>query len=1523
MKINDALSVCVNESERHSMKSYRIVFIAVMSLLLGLPMSGEATTVYVNGTTGSNQTGERGNRNKPFKTILVALDVSIRGDKIQVAAGEYGGGVSPQLKSGVDLIGEGESTTFLTYDDGVRIDSATGFTLEGFTINPASTAGNAVFCQNSASIIIRNNVIEGATGANGIECGNSTDITIENNTIRDNLNNGIRLALGGNNTAIIRDNHIFSNGENGIEVLDGGRISISRNDIYNNGQSDSGVQLLADAGIVDLGGGSLGSLGENRIYDNALYAVHNRTSATVKAENNWWGTNEPSDNLFFGNVDYIPFISLQMIPRTNHVATTGDDRTGERGNSSKPFKTIQAGIDTAEDRDTVLVADGTYAGRGNINIDFKGKAITVKSINGAGSTVIDCENRARTKGLIFQSGETNSSVLDGFTIQNGMINSNEPEFLRKFGGGISCLNSSSPAIINCIIKNNHAVGGGGIGCQDFSSPSIINCVITDNIANSSGGGIGCFNSSSPNIINCFITNNSTQHGGGITCDSDSSPNIVNCIITGNTAGFGFGGGGINCVSRSRPNLTNCTITNNIADGSGSGIFTEFSSVPHIKNTIVWGNTSLNLKADSGKEIRSSWEQIFITYSNIRGGEEGILSGGALVTTYENNIDADPLFVDPANGDYRLLANSPCIDAGTNDGAPETDIDGNRRPLGAGIDMGAYEFLGTVNDTRPMVLIPAGEFQMGDAFNEGESDERPVHIVYLDAFYIDVYEVTNAQYQMFMEATGRETPRYWNDSRFNASSQPVVGVDWQDAVAYCQWAGKRLPTEAEWEKAARGGLVGKRYPWGDEIADNYANYNNTRGPIAVGNYVPNGYGVHDMAGNVWEWCVDWEVPDYYTISPKRNPVALSTGVRKRIMRGGAYNSQPIYLRVASRGNSIPENRGGDLGFRCAQDVSPSASKVANISLSIASSSLIAGSGDTATVTMTVTDATGNPVTGEAVSLTAINGNIPATATEVGNGVYTATYTAGTTPGDVVIEAKASNGVMDRVTVTLTEKEPPATTFTTTLTAVLQPTEVHFTESLNLLGVLSVIGESPPSISNSLVSITFTSPGTETFLFEVSTDEQGNYTLPNGFIPREVGQWRITTRFEGTESLQASETSLAFTVTKGIPEIIFDSSPTGTLGQETEIVGRLVAQVGASTVLSLKIRRPDAFVSIIEGLATEEKGVFRHKFSPDIAGDWVFTVTWTGDKNYDSVTETFTLHVVEDLGKVIIVLGGGNRQHNPAWETFNKLAEYVHTTFLKRTFDTDADIHFLSPSPTATQGADNLTTIETLELAITDWATKRVNPQIPLIDADGNGIANQTQDFVTVADRYLPANIISLGNPPEFVGLTEPRTLAQGTTSFSIEAELLGVGINPVWATIIPPHFDPTQRIDDWSALTFDEFEMEFTGSNASSSTSTYSGRYDNFSRPGIYTVIVNASNPDGSADSVQTTITVPTTEPSATPWDVDGNGEVNIFDLVLVAGNFGESGAGIQGDADVNGVVNIFDLVLVAGHFGESIVATRR
>jgi len=241
---------------------------------------------------------------------------------------------------------------------------------------------------------------------------------------------------------------------------------------------------------------------------------------------------------------------------------------------------------------------------------------------------------------------------------------------------------------------------------------------------------------------------------------------------------------------------------------------------------------------------------------------------------------------------------------------------------------------SVSPTDDMVLIPSGEFLMG--CNYGDPDETPVHKVYLDAFYIDKYEVTNLQFSEFLNQKGNQEEGgvAWLDTsdedclieyrngkyqpKSGYESHPVIEVSWFGARAYAEWAGKRLPTEAEWEKAARGGLVGKKYPWGDSIDSSKANYSENVGQTTrVGRYPPNNYGLYDMGGNVWEWVSDWYDQDYYSSSDSyRNPQGPSYG-SGRVIRGAGWSNDAGYLRSASRSYVNPDSTSNHLGFRCSK------------------------------------------------------------------------------------------------------------------------------------------------------------------------------------------------------------------------------------------------------------------------------------------------------------------------------------------------------------------------------------------------------------------------------------------------------------------------------------------------------------------------------------------------------------------------------------------------------------------------------
>lgn len=239
------------------------------------------------------------------------------------------------------------------------------------------------------------------------------------------------------------------------------------------------------------------------------------------------------------------------------------------------------------------------------------------------------------------------------------------------------------------------------------------------------------------------------------------------------------------------------------------------------------------------------------------------------------------------------------------------------------------------DRAPMVEIPTGSFPMGvpPGDRDGGRDEYPRHEVVLDTFLIDQFEVTNGRYLEFIKSTGHRVPQnptnptrnLWQGGTITESlaERPVINVDWFDADAYCKWAGKRLPTEAEWEKAAKG-ISDRRFPWGNvEPTAKHLNYNQKwigeKTLMPVGSYEAgkSPYGVYDIVGNVWEWVNDWYDARYYEKSPSKNPPGPQEGTKK-VIRGAGWQNETPTVRIFTRVDSDPTMRNESTGFRCAAD-----------------------------------------------------------------------------------------------------------------------------------------------------------------------------------------------------------------------------------------------------------------------------------------------------------------------------------------------------------------------------------------------------------------------------------------------------------------------------------------------------------------------------------------------------------------------------------------------------------------------------
>lgn len=379
-------------------------------------------------------------------------------------------------------------------------------------------------------------------------------------------------------------------------------------------------------------------------------------------------------------------------PNVDPNAVAGDyyvnAATGSDFNSgltpTNPFATIQRGLNAAQNGQVVVVAEGTYVGTGNKNLNFSGRSVTLLSSAGARATIIDCQGSDQA--FVFQNGETQNTVVDGFTMTRGNF---------QTGGGIYC-QASSPRIANCIITDNQGYYSGGVYCINYGSPTFVNCQILGN-SGTLGGGIR-FAQSEGAMINCLVVGNASQNpGAGIKCDY------------GNTS----------------PVISNCTVAGNTSTSYGGGLWATYAT-PLVSNSILWGNNG-TAGAQMAVGVGAT---ATVSYSDIQGGQAGIFTSSGFVSWGAGNLDQDPLFVDPNAGDYHLqsyrgrywesmdlwvldVQTSPCIDAGDE----ADDVLDEPTPNGGRINMGAFG--GTIQAS--LSEVPAGGTIPGDVNEDGFID----------------------------------------------------------------------------------------------------------------------------------------------------------------------------------------------------------------------------------------------------------------------------------------------------------------------------------------------------------------------------------------------------------------------------------------------------------------------------------------------------------------------------------------------------------------------------------------------------------------------------------------------------------------------------------------------------------------------------------------------------------------------------------------------------------------------------------
>jgi hypothetical protein len=671
-----------------------------------------------------------------YPKIQDAIDDALPGQTVLVMDGNYTGdrnwdldfrgqSITVQSQNGpehciIDVKGSSGHRGFWFHSGESSGALLKGFTIRGGNADTGGGNGGGILITNNSSPTISNCIITGnttTTGGGGIFIGDSSP-TITRCTISQN----VAPAGGGicvygdlsHPSPLITSCVIYDN----VSTSDGGAIfvysaspAITNCTIVSNqvaGPSTGGIVNYTDLAPAP-------TITNSIIWGNSTRGIFNGglVFATVDysdVQGGYPGAGNINADPLFANPDrgnYQLGFGSPCIDAGNNGApglpTTdrfGNPRTRDgNGDSSvvvdmgayefyplyvpTEYTTIQAALNAALNGATVVVDDGTYTGAGNIDLDFGGKAVNLSSRNGPAHCAIDMEGSSGHRGIYFHHGETETSMVSGFTIRGGNAD---------VGGGILCAGGSSPAIKICVITGNNAATGGGIGVSEGSSPVISNSIIWNNTAGT-GGGMGITGSSSPLINGTHIVGNSAGGGGGIGISGGGFPVLTNCVVDSNVANNNGTGSGLS-VSETAAIITNCTITRNAVNQSPSnsaGIwFSATSAGPTVTNTIVWGNVD---GGNTPREISGSGTHAVVTYNDVRGGYTGAGNIGSNLTS------DDPKFIFPSAGNYHLGVGSPCIDKGSNSAPqiPALDTYGNDRIMDgdgngtATADMGAFEY----------------------------------------------------------------------------------------------------------------------------------------------------------------------------------------------------------------------------------------------------------------------------------------------------------------------------------------------------------------------------------------------------------------------------------------------------------------------------------------------------------------------------------------------------------------------------------------------------------------------------------------------------------------------------------------------------------------------------------------------------------------------------------------------------------------------------------------------------------------
>ena len=1195
--------------------------------------------------------------------------------------------------------------------------------------------------------------------------------------------------------------------------------------------------------------------------------------------------------------------------------------------------TIQAGIDAATDGDTVLVADGLYTGVGNVNLDFKGKSITVKSVSSAEKCIIDCQKANQTRGVVFQNRETKEAILGGFTIKNG-------NFKGGNGGGIYCFDAS-PTIVSCILMENVAEAGAGIFCEDAFA-IISNCLIVNNQAKG-GGGIQSHHGS-PTITGSQITGNNAETGGGLFF-TKSSVVVTNTIISDNRADYG---GGILCWSDSLLFLHSSTIDGNIAT-YGGGIFCS-NSDSMLVNSILYQNRervdNTQQQIYFGKSSQPS--EADISYCLIQGGKTGVVSDETVTLKWgQGNIDANPMFVDPTTGDYRLQDQSPCIGSGiVDDSMPTVDIEGNDRPFPdeSKPDLGAYEHRkGAIVPAPPVEPVLEKDLDILITTDKGQIRLE----VYPAAAPITVKNFYNLVQQQFYDSltfhryvpgfviqggcplgTGTGGPGWTIPGEFQDPNlllkmpKHVRGVLAMARAQSPDSAGSQFyicledashldGNYAAFGRVIEGMKVVDQLRQGDKmetirlIEKSLTPRRPTKISIqsSVSALPADGESTTKIKLEIFDQDDDGLADQQINIEPDLGRLSLiedhQNGIYTAVYTAGIQVGQENLVAKTSNGQMAT------VQIELTEPMVPS-----TIVVVAADQFLPADGKSTTKVQITVFDQQGKGLAGQEIDVKATIGTL-SSLQDRQEGIYTVTYIAGIQVGQENLVAETNNGQMDTVQIELIEPLTPAT-ITVIASELSLPADGKATSQLQV----SVLNQRGNGLTEQKITLDAT-------LGQISSlqDQQDGTYIATYTADTEIGQENLVARTSNgitatatikltkpvddsvTRSFEIHVANTLKFVERG-DQIDYQITVEGTGGFEDTV---FLFSAGVPKGVTAEITSPAVQISIDQPTANAKLGL-TVTAEAETRGH-AFNLLATGDNTGITHRLPITVMIQESalpLSRLELTVDPVGLTFGQSVEISGKVTPYTSseqakdmpiakqaviislvspsTTTLQRQTETVSGGKFQLNPPFLPDEVGKWHVIARFEgaeqfKASMQESTFQVDPAV-------SSISWLTSDIARLGETIKIAGQLKLGNA-EDISAQEPTLKGQ-----TIELQIF---------------------LPESSEMVYFQLKTDAEGNFE---------RQMDIDQVGIWEIAVywpGNQNYIRTGSQQQLSIVLPVETPTLV-GDLNDDAVVDIFDLVRVVGQFGLAGSNLVGDLNQDLQVNIFDLLLVSSYFGHRLTA---